>query len=60
MTKLLTVDEVAEILRRPVSSIRWMRQKGTGPKSAVLSGRIYFREEDVDAWIDAQFAKETA
>ncbi|MBD8517081.1 helix-turn-helix domain-containing protein [Plantibacter sp. CFBP 8804] len=56
MTKLLTVDEVAEILRRTPGQIRWMRNQGTGPKSARIAGRVFFRQEDVDEYLERSFA----
>jgi predicted DNA-binding transcriptional regulator AlpA len=57
MTKLLTIEEVAEMLRRSPAAVRYMRQAGTGPKSAKIAGRVMFRESDVTAYIEAQFAE---
>ncbi|WIB68787.1 helix-turn-helix domain-containing protein [Curtobacterium sp. MCBD17_035] len=54
-TKLLTVDEVAERLRRTPATIRWMRANNKGPKSAKVAGRVMFREEDVENYINLQF-----
>lgn len=56
MEKLLTVDEVAEILRKSPGAVRYMVHAGTAPRSARLAGRRMFREGDVRSWIDAQFA----
>ncbi|HEY9497139.1 MAG TPA: helix-turn-helix domain-containing protein [Intrasporangium sp.] len=53
---MLTLDEVAERLRRSPAQLRWMRHNGTGPRSAKISGRIFYREQEVEDWIDAQFA----
>lgn len=53
--KLLTLDEVAELLRRTPKQIRHMRAAKTGPKSAKIGGRIMFREDDVNAYIEAAF-----
>jgi predicted DNA-binding transcriptional regulator AlpA len=53
---LLTLDEVAERLRRSPAQLRWMRHNGTGPRSAKISGRIFYPEQEVEDWIDAQFA----
>lgn len=55
---LLTLPEVAEILRRTPRQLRWMRTQGTGPRSANLAGRIMYREGDVKQWIAEQFAAE--
>jgi len=54
-SQLLTVPEVAERLRRSPRQIYWMRHTGTGPRGAVLSGRLMFREQDIEDWITAQF-----
>jgi len=53
--KLLTLDEVAALLRRSPAQVRWMRHNGTGPRSAKVAGRVMYREDDLDDWIEAQF-----
>ena len=55
--KLLTMDEVAEMLRKSPAQLRWMRQNGSGPRSAKLGGRVMYREADVVEWVDAAFAE---
>lgn len=57
---LMTMDEVSEFVRIPVSTLRFYRHKGTGPKSAKIGGRIMYRRTDVEAWLDAAFAAEEA
>lgn len=52
---LMTVPEVAEFLRRSPSQIRWMRHQGTGPRSAKIAGRIMYRRDEVEAWVEQQF-----
>jgi predicted DNA-binding transcriptional regulator AlpA len=59
MTKLLTLEEVAALLRRSPAAVRYMRTKGTGPKSAKVAGRVMYREADVTAYIEAQFEHST-
>ncbi len=54
--KLLTLDEVAGLLRRSPAQVRWMRHNGTGPRSAKVAGRVMFREEDLNDWVEAQFS----
>lgn len=56
--RLLTLTETAERLRRSPAQLRWMRHAGTGPRSALVAGRVMYRESDVDAWVDAQFEAE--
>lgn len=53
--KLLTLDEVAAMLRKSPAQCRWMRHNGTGPRSAKLGGRIVYREADVIDWVNAAF-----
>ena len=56
MSELLTMEEVAAYVRRPLATVRYWRYQGTGPKSARVGGRILYRRADVEAWVDAQFA----
>jgi predicted DNA-binding transcriptional regulator AlpA len=55
LDKLLTQREVAELLHRPLATIRYWRYQGTGPRSANVAGRVMYRESDVEAWIQEQF-----
>ncbi|QHK19725.1 helix-turn-helix domain-containing protein [Pseudarthrobacter psychrotolerans] len=52
---LLTLDEVATVLRKSPSQLRWLIHNGKAPRSAKIGGRRMWREADVLAWIDAQF-----
>lgn len=52
---LMTLPQVAELLHRPPATLRYMRHKGEGPRSAVIAGRIMYRRADVEAWIAEQF-----
>lgn len=52
---LLNTDEVAAYLRRSKASFRWMIHNGTAPKHTKIGGRLYWREQDVIDWINAQF-----
>lgn len=56
--KLLTIDEVAERLRKSPSQIRWMIHNRTAPRSAKIGGRRMFREQDIDDYINAAFDAE--
>lgn len=55
---IMLIGEVAELTRLSENTLRWLRHDGRGPKSAKLGRRIVYRESDVIAWIDAQFAAE--
>jgi predicted DNA-binding transcriptional regulator AlpA len=57
---LLTLEETAERIRRSPAALRYMIHKGTAPRSALLAGRRFWKEEDVTAWIEAAFDKEVA
>ena len=59
MTKLLTFNEVSELTNIPIATLRWYRAKGMGPKTFRLGGRVMAREDDVEAWIQAQYAAST-
>jgi predicted DNA-binding transcriptional regulator AlpA len=56
--KLLTLDEVAVLLRKTPGQLRWMRHNGSGPKSAKLGGRVMYREQDVIDWVNQAFEDE--
>ena len=51
--ELLTITEVADLLRAPVATLRYWRHLGTGPRSFRLGRRVLYRRDDLDLWIDA-------
>jgi predicted DNA-binding transcriptional regulator AlpA len=53
----LTLEQVAEHLQIPAATLRYWRHKGTGPRSAKFVGVVRYRASDVEAWVEAQFAK---
>ena len=54
--ELLTLDEVSQITRMPVPTLRyWRATKSGGPKSARLGGRVVYRRSDVEQWINEAF-----
>ncbi len=48
---LLLIEEVAEITRQSVSTLRWLRHKGQGPAGFRVGRRILFRRAAVLEWI---------
>jgi predicted DNA-binding transcriptional regulator AlpA len=54
--RLLTMEEAAERLRTPISTLRFWRNRSTGPRSARLGRRIFYRESEVAAWVEQQFS----
>lgn len=57
--KLVTLAHCSEQLGKSEQSLRWMRYKDTGPKSALIGGRVMYRQQDIDDWINAQFETAT-
>jgi hypothetical protein len=62
MTRLLTLEEVAALLRKTPNGLRWQLHANPEkmPKSALIGGRRMFREADVEAHIAAAFEAEAA
>lgn len=58
--RLLTVREVAEMVRLPEATLRYYRATGKGPKSGKLGGHVLYREADVLAWVREAFKEQTA
>ncbi len=51
---LLTLSEVAGILRVPVNTLRWWRQQGTGPWFFKIGRRLVTTVGDLTSWVDEQ------
>ncbi|MBA3719338.1 MAG: helix-turn-helix domain-containing protein [Nocardioidaceae bacterium] len=54
MDRLLTLPEVAAMLRTPPDTLRYWRHIGAGPRSGKVGRRIIYRERDVLAYLDEQ------
>jgi excisionase family DNA binding protein len=54
LSRLLTVRELADLLRVPVKTIYTWRYKGIGPPAVPVGRYLRFRVEDVAAWLDAR------
>ncbi|PPK92948.1 excisionase family DNA binding protein [Kineococcus xinjiangensis] len=54
LDQLMTIDEVAEYLRVPVLTIRWLRQEGRFAPAVKVGRRLTWRVVDVEAWVVAQ------
>ena len=48
---LLTTAEVARLTRSPLSTVRYWRHCGQGPRSFRLGKRVVYRRTEVLAWI---------
>jgi excisionase family DNA binding protein len=51
VSKLLTVDEVAEFLDVPRATVYAWRYQGTGPAGYKVGRHVRFRLEDVETWL---------
>lgn len=50
----LTLSEVAAILRVPVNTLRWWRQRGDGPAFFKIGRHLVTTIGDLRAWIEEQ------
>ena len=53
MESLMTLEEVAEYLRIPVLTLRWLRQGGRFAPAVRVGRRLVWRASDIDEWVDA-------
>ncbi len=51
MATYMTTEEVAELVRAPVESVRYWRHIGKGPKSFKVGRRVLYALEDVEAFL---------
>jgi DNA-binding transcriptional MerR regulator len=56
--RLLTMPEAGEVLRVPIDTLRYWRQKGIGPPSFRLGRRVVYRLADCEAYIAECYAVE--
>jgi predicted DNA-binding transcriptional regulator AlpA len=54
LEQLLTIDDVAELLRLPVATLYSYRSRREGPRSFRVGRWIRYRQEDVAEWIEAR------
>lgn len=52
--EFLTVEEVADLLRVPVSTVYRWRATGTGPQARRIGRYLRYRRRDLEQWIDSQ------
>jgi len=52
---ILTIEEAAEMLRTPVSTLRYWRHMKRGPKAGRIGGRLMYRQADLEQWLNDQF-----
>lgn len=54
MDKLLTADEVADILGVPLATVYQWRSRSVGPRGYRVGRHLRFREIDVEMWLETQ------
>lgn len=54
MERLMTVDEVAEYLRVPVETVRWLRQEGRFAPAVRVGRRVVWEESAIADWATEQ------
>ena len=52
--ELLTITEVADILRVPVATLRYWRHLGTGPASFRIGRGVRYLRSEVTRWFHEQ------
>jgi len=52
--ELLTLQEVADVMRVPVATLRYWRHLGTGPRSFRIGRSVRYWRTEVFSWLDSQ------
>ncbi len=52
--ELLTLADVAALLRVPPATLRYWRHLGTGPRSFRVGRHVRYYRGDVEAWLRSQ------
>ncbi len=58
--ELLTIGEVADIVRVPVATLRYWRHLGTGPRSFRVGRGVRYWHNEVNSWLQSQSDGPTA
>ena len=53
MQRLMTVQELSDLLQIPEQTIYWWHGEGLGPKAIRIGKHLRYRPEAVEAWLDA-------
>jgi excisionase family DNA binding protein len=60
MEPLMTIEEVAAVLRVPVATLRYWRHHGRGPAAFRQGKRVFYTREAVQAHLDSLTAASAA
>jgi excisionase family DNA binding protein len=52
--RLLTINELADLLGVSVATVRWWLHEGTGPDYFKIGRHVKFHSIDVDRWLEAR------
>ncbi len=52
--ELLTISEVAAIVRTPIATLRYWRHLGSGPRSFRVGHGVRYWHHDVKDWLEQQ------
>lgn len=52
--KLLTADELADVLQLPIQTVRMWSHRGVGPQAVRVGRFLRYKPSDVNQWIDSQ------
>ncbi|MGH8892611.1 MAG: helix-turn-helix transcriptional regulator [Actinomycetes bacterium] len=52
--ELLTMNEVADVIRVPVATLRYWRHLGTGPHSFRIGRSVRYWNTEVQHWLERQ------
>jgi predicted DNA-binding transcriptional regulator AlpA len=58
--ELLTIAEVAAIVRAPIATLRYWRHLGTGPRSFRVGRGVRYWRTDVLQWLESQSRRSQA
>ncbi len=50
----LLLDEAAAALRMSPQTLRDLRDRGKGPKARIIAGKLLYRVNDLDEWLEQQ------
>ena len=58
--ELMTMQEVADIVRVPVATLRYWRHLGTGPRSFRIGRSVRYLHTEVVHWLEEQSSRPQA
>ena len=58
--ELITIAEVADVVRVPIATLRYWRHLGTGPRSFRIGRGVRYWHNEVTTWLQSQSDGPTA